>query len=160
MDTKTRIQLGLIIILVILALSLIFSQNAAPDSALLWGLKRIQEKVYLNLKSNSQEKIDYMSFLLNRRLEELKSQVERQSYSKILPSALRYSSLAGEITDMIIANNMKDQAVSAINQFKDHQIILNDIYVLYPKNTGNTEYKYIKDDINYLKIYLDKLTNS
>lgn len=157
MENKIKFQLGTIVVLIILATSLILSQKATPDFPPFWGLKRVQEKVFLKLKSNPQEKLDYMSFLLDRRLDELKSQVERQSYSKILPSALRYSSLAGEITEKVISNNMKDKASSVINQFKDHRIILNDIYVLYPKNTENVEYKYVKDDINYLKLYLDKL---
>ncbi|MBI2597149.1 hypothetical protein HYW41_03270 [Candidatus Daviesbacteria bacterium] len=158
MTKKTKTQLGAIFILAVLVLSLILSQTASPDSQLFWGLKRIQEKVYLKLKSNPNEKLDYMRFLLDRRLQELKSQVERQSYGYILPSALRYSTLAGQITDIIIVNNMKDQVASIINQFKDHQKALYEIYVIYPKNTDNLEYKYIEDDINYLKLYLDKLT--
>lgn len=159
MSSKIKIQLGVIFVLAVLALSLILSQSASPDSVLFWGLKRVQEKVYLDLKSNPQEKIDYMSFLLDRRLEELESQVERQSYGQILPSASRYSSLAGEITEMIVVQNMTDKVEFITNQFKQHQPVLYDIYVLYPKNTDNVEYKYIEDDINYLKIYSDQLSN-
>ena len=159
MTTKIKIQLGAIAVLLIVALSLIISQTASPDFPPFWGLKRIQEKIYLKLKSNPNQKLDYMSFQLDRRLQELKSQVERQSYGYILPSASRYSTLAGEITDMILTNNMKDKVVSITNQFKEHQKVLYDIYVIYPKNTDNMEYKYIEDDIYYLKLYLDKLSN-
>lgn len=159
MSSKIKIQLGAIFILAVLALSLILSQLASPDAVLLWGFKRAQEKVYLKLKSNPQERLDYMSFLLDRRLQELDSQVRRQSYSKILPSALRYSSLAGQITEMIVANNMTDKVEFISNQFREHLQVLQQVYIIYPKNTDNTEYKYIEDDINYLKIYLDKLSN-
>lgn len=157
MSTKIKIQLGLIAFLVILVLSLILSQTANPDFPPLFALKRIQEKVFLSLKSNPQDRLDYMRILLNTRLEELNNQVKRQSYSHILPSASRYSTLAGEITDSIIANNMKDQVAPTQDQFTQHKKVLNDIYVIYPKNTDNWEWKYIQDDINYLGIYLDQL---
>ncbi len=157
MSDKTKIQAGLIIFLAIFALSLIISQKATPDFGPFFSLKRIQEKVFLKLKSSPSDKIDYMSALLDTRLQELKSQVNRQSYNYILPSALRYSTLAGQITEMIIANNMKDKVVSTTAQFIAHKKTLQEIYVIYPKNTDNWEWKYIQDDINYLKLYLDKL---
>ncbi len=158
MSDKTKVKLGSIILLAVMALSLILSQSASQDS-LFWSLKRVQEKAYLRLKTNPKERLDYMSFLLNRRLEELDSQVRRQSYGYILPSASRYSSLAGQITDLIISNNMQDKVSAIQEQFNNHLKVLQDIYVIYPKNTDNEEYKYIEDDVNYLKIYLDKLSN-
>lgn len=154
---KARIQLGLIIILVLLAGSLLLSQSASPDSQLLFGLKRLQEKAFFKLKSTPGDKVDYMSNLLNVRLQELQSQVINKSYKYILPSATRYSALAGQITDLIIANNLTDKVGVIQAQFLTHQKILNDIYVIYPKNTENEEYKYIQDDFNYLNLYLDKL---
>lgn len=159
MTTKVKTQLGSIAVLVIIALSLILSQSASPDSSLLFGLKRVQEKAYLKLKNAPLDKLDYMSLLLDRRLTELDSQVRRQSYGYILPSAQRYSTLAGQITETIIDSNMKDKVGQTMEQFNNHLKVLQDIYVIYPKNTDNVEYKYIEDDINYLKIYLDKLSN-
>lgn len=157
MSNKTKIQLGAIAVLVLIVVSLLLAQKADPDFPPFWGLKRVQEKVFFKFKSNASEQVDYMRGLLNIRLEELSNQVRRQSYNYILPSALRYSTLAGQITDTIIASNMKDQVPAVINQFKDHQKVLQDLYVIYPKNTDNWEWKYIQDDVNYLKIYLDRL---
>lgn len=159
MTTEVKVKLGAIIILAILAVSLLLSQTSAPDFPPLWSLKRVQEKIFLKLKSNPADKLDYMSFLLDRRLQELDSQVRRQRYSHILPSALRYSALAGRITDLVNTDNLKDRRNYIKNQFQNHQIVLQDIYVIYPKNTDNMEYKYIEDDINYLKIYLERLYN-
>lgn len=157
MTTKTKIQLGLIAFLVIAALSLILSQSASPDSPPLFALKRIQEKAFLSLKSSPEDRVEYMNSLLDRRLEELDSQVTRQSYGYILPSALRYFTTAGQITELIISQNMKDKVSSQIEKFLNHRVVLQKIYVIYPKNTENVEYKYIEDDINYLDIYLDQL---
>ncbi len=158
MTNKTKIQLGSIGVLTVLVIALVASQSASPDFPLLFGLKRQQEKVFFSFKSTPQEKVDYMRSLLNIRLNELSSQVNRQSYSHILPSASRYSSLAGEITDIIVSNNMKDQVNAVMEQFTQHKKVLQDLYVIYPKNTDNVEYKYIEDDINYLDLYLDKLS--
>lgn len=159
MTTNIKIQLGLIVFMAVFAISLLFAQSASPDAVPFFALKRVQEKVFLNFKSSPKEKVGYMRGLLNNRLEELKSQVNRESYGYILPSALRYSTLAGQITEMVLGNDMNDQIPSIKDQFNNHTKILNEIYVIYPKNTENMEYKYIEDDINYLKIYLDKLND-
>lgn len=157
MTLKTKFLLGAIIILAIFALSLILSQTANPDMPALFALKRIQENIFLKFKSNYRERLEYLSFLLDNRLVELSNVVKSKNYDYVLKSSLRYSTTAGQITDLVIANNLKDQVSSIKQKFEDHQKILNDIYVIYPKNTDNLEYKYIEDDINYLKIYLDKL---
>lgn len=154
---KSRIQLGLIIILVLLVGSLLISQKASPDMPPFFALKRIQEKAFLKLKSNSSDRVDYMSNLLEARLQELSNQVNNKSYGYILPSAQRYSALAGQITDLVVANNLTAKVETIRNQFLSHQKMLDAIYVYYPKNTDNMEYKYIQDDINYLRLYLDKL---
>ena len=160
LTVQTKIQLGLIGILGIFALSLIFSQSSSPNIPPLFALKRIQEKVFLKLKSNPEQRLDYMTFLLNNRLDEMRNLVNSQSYNYILPTSLRYSTLAGQITDLIIGNNLKDKVSSTEQKFTDHQKVLNDLYVIYPKNIpDNEEWKYIQDDYNYLKLYLDKLTN-
>lgn len=153
---KYRIQLALIIILILTIISLLGSRKANPDN-ILFPLKRAQEKVFLKLKSNPSDKVDYMSSLLESRLQELQSQVNNKSYGYILPSASRYSTLAGQITELIVANNMADKVDALKSQFERHKKVLDDLYVIYPKNTDNVEYKYIQDDFNYLILYLDKL---
>lgn len=161
LSSRTQIQLGLIAILAIFALSLILSQKAAPNIPLFFSLKRVQEKVYLNLKSSPEQKVNYMIFLLNNRLYELDAVVRAKNYQYVLPSSSRYSTLAGQITDLVLANNMTDKVDLVRQTFQAHYPILVDLYVLYPKNDpeNNHEWKYIQDDYNYLKIYLDKLSS-
>lgn len=160
MSSKVKTQVGLIVILFLFALSLLLSQKANPNFPPLFALKRIQEKVYLKLKSSPQDRLDYMSYLLNNRLDELRELVNAKSYNYILPAALRYSTLAGQITELIIANNLKDRVDPIKKTFENHRKIVDDLYVIYPKNLpDNEEWKYIQDDYNYLKLYLDKLNN-
>lgn len=153
----TRVHKGLIIILLLSAISLILSQSATPDAVWLFGLKRIQERAFLNTESTPVSQVNYMSSLLELRLRELQSLVNNKKYDYVLPSASRYSTLAGQITDLIVENNLTDEAENAKRQFLSHRKTLDEIYVIYPKNTDNVEYKYIQDDYNYLNLYLDKL---
>lgn len=158
MSREIKIKLGLIVFLVVLCTSLILSREASPNNPFLFSVKRVQEKAFLALHFSKQGKLDYMSSMLNDRLGELSTVVNKQSYSYVLPAASRYSTLAGEITDYILANNLKDESSLITDQFNKHQKLLRDLYVIYPKNTTNVEYKYIEDDFNYLKIYIDKLS--
>lgn len=158
MNTKVKIQLGLIVILIIIASSLILSQKASPSLSPLFKLKRLQENTFLKLKSNPKDKINIMSSMLDSRLEEIKNLVESKNYNYVLNASLRYSTLAGQITELTITNNFKDKVPAITDQFTTHQKVLLNLYEIYPKNIpGNVEWKYIQDDYNYLKLYLDKL---
>lgn len=159
LPTNLKIQLVSIIILIFTAVSLLLSQSATPDSPQLFGLKRYLENSFLKIKSNPEQKLDYMRLMLDRRLSELNTQVRGKSYDYILPSASRYSTLAGQITDLVLSLNQKNQIESVKIQFINHQKTLKSLYDIYPKNTENMEYKYIEDDINYLKIYIEKLAS-
>lgn len=154
-----RAQIVSILLLALLALSLSFSIKANPDFPTLFALKRVQEKIFLKFKSNPEARVDLMSNLLNSRLEELQNIFDHKSYDYILPAASRYSTLAGQITALLVANHLTDKADVIKNLFLNHQKIIEAIYVAYPKNTDNVEYKYIKDDYNYLTLYLNQLAS-
>lgn len=161
LKTQTQIRLTAIAVLLIFALALVFSQNANPSFPPLFGLKRVQEKVFLKLKSKPEDRLEYMTHLLNNRLGELSALVNNKNYTFILPSSLRYSSLAGEVTDYTIAINSREIATETKKMFEKHKKALDDLYAIYPKNLpDNEEWKYIKDDYNYLNLYLTKLEES
>lgn len=154
---KSRVQLGLIVILILLVGSLLISFKASPDMLPFFAFKRVQEKALLQTKSSPADRVDYMSSLLDARLDELQSVFNHKNYGYILAAASRYSTLAGQITDLVVANNLTGKVPALREQFLSHQKVLDAIYVAYPKNTDNWEWKYIQDDYNYLKLYLDKL---
>lgn len=158
MNTKTSVQIGLVIIVLVFAVALIASQNANPNNPPVFGLKRVQEKAFLSLKTNPRDKVEYLSSLLNLRLKEFENLINNGSFSYLWSSSIRHSTFAGQITEIITTNNLTDMVKSAKLQFEDHKNRLNALYVAYPKNTDNLEWKYILDAINYLNIYLDKLS--
>lgn len=146
------ISLTAIFILIILNISV-----AKPTNGIFYSCKRLYEKVQLNLISNPKDKLNFQNKLLDNRLAELIFVVGGEIPSGILTSSLRYSTTVGEITELIINNNLKDESVVVRKKLESQSMVLKDLLQKYTK-IGD-EGKYITDDINYLRIYIDKLTS-
>lgn len=154
-----QIKLAAIIILSLLAILLIVSNNANPDR-IDYGFKRAQEKLYLSLKFTPSQKIDYYDTLLSKRLNELEYLTNNKKTYLLWQSSLRYAATAGEVTDVIINNNLKDQADQFVEKFKQHQEAINNLLTNYPGDNDPTEEnsKFLTDAINSLTSYIDKLS--
>ena len=157
MHTTVKIQLYAVAILIIIIFSLIMANVANPDS-FFYPLKRIQEKTFFSFKTTPNSQVNYLSNLLDIRLQEFKNLISNGAYSYLWSSSLRYSTTAGQMTDLVVASNLKDMVEPVKNKFLNHKKILDEMYVAYPKNTNNVEWKYLLDAINYLNAYLDKLS--
>lgn len=152
------IKLSLIIILSVLAVLLLNIDNINPNWGILYKVKRLQEKTYFNFKSDPATKADYLNQLLDKRLVELENLVEDKKYQFLLSSSLRYSTTAGELTDIVKVNNLDHKTLPLKVKFMSHKVRLQNLLDIYPKDiVGNVEYKYLIDDINYLDLYLAKL---
>lgn len=153
----TKLKLGLIAILVLIVITMLASNSATPNSKILFNLKRAQEKAFFKLKSSDQDKLSYNLGLLSNRLSEIESVVKNKKYEHILNSSLRYSTLAGQITES--AKQLgNDQYIASVKQvFLDQKPRIQELINNYPKDQ-NVEWKYLQDDINYLDIYLEQLT--
>lgn len=145
-------SLSVIFVLVILNISV-----ANPESQPFYNFKRLSEKVQLSLKSNPKDKVNYQLKLLDKRLAELTFIVEKGISSYVLTTSLRYSTTAGQITEQIIQSGLKDELQKAKEKFEAHLLIVNDLPQKYPKD--DEEIKYIIDDTNYLKIYINLLSS-
>jgi len=146
-----KIKLGVLAILAVLLLGLMFSEKTDPAFEALWLIKRSEEKVYTKFKTG-QDRIDYNYVMLNRRLKELESLVAGKNYNFILSASLRYSTTAGQLTEMVTDTHKLAMI------FMEQRKVLQELLDKYPKDV-NEEWKYIQDDINYLDIYLDKLVS-
>lgn len=153
----TKVKMGFIVILFILAVALFLSNNATPDYGVIYKLKRLQENVFLKIRTSPVKKVDYESLILDSRLSELKYLVENQKIGYLLTSSLRYSATAGKLTDIVKQNYVFDKIPMIQAKFEEHQEIIEDLVALCQEN-DNTECKYIQDDANYLKIYSDNLS--
>lgn len=151
-----KLKLGLIIILTISVVCLLVLEKVTPDVPVLYGIKRVQEKIYLKLKPPTAE-VDYYNFLLNRRLGELDYAAKSKDFDLILSSSLRYSATAGEVTDLIIDNGLVDKKETIEHKFTSHKEILTGLSETYPRG-GAEEWKFIQDSFNYLNLNLKRLS--
>lgn len=154
-----QIKLAAIIILAILAILLVASNSANPGD-LTYGFKRLQEKAFLGLQFSSSQKLDYYDSLLAKRLRELQNLTNNKKTYLLYQASLRYAATAGELTDLIAANNLKDKANQFIEKFQKHQQAINNLLKNYPGDLDPTEKnsKFLTDAINYLNQYIEKLS--
>lgn len=154
-----RTKLVAIIILSLLAILLLASGSANPDR-IDYVFKRAQEKLFLNLKFTSSQKVDYYETLLTNRLKELEYLTTNKKTYLLWQSSLRYAATAGEVTNLIVNNNLKDQTTQFIDIFKKHNQAINDLLTIYPGDLDPTEknWKFLEDAKNYLDLYIEKLS--
>lgn len=155
-----RVKFVLIIALALLTIFLTLEDNINPDSQNLFKLKRLKEKAYQSLKVLPDQRVDYLAYLLPRRLGEIKALVENKKSHHLWHASLRYSTTAGELTKLLVENNMKVKSETVKILFKDHQTKLAHLLEIYPKDFNNEDWKFIQDDINYLNFYLEDLAKA
>jgi len=151
-------KLVAIIILAVLAIVLLASNGANPDSPI-YRIKRLQEKSFLGLLS-AEQKVDYYKGLLSERLKELDYLTNNKKTYLLWSSSSRYAATAGEATNLIIQNNLVWEANKFVDIFHNHQAQINDLLTNYPGDLDPTEKnsKFLTDAINSLTSYIDKLS--
>ena len=145
-------KLLLIAALSITAILLVTSRNTTPLSPTSFQIKRLQEKFFMKLKQSPQEKLEYYTFLLNERLNDLSVVAKDDDSSYILTTSLRYSTTAGQMTNLIKDNGLKNQIPNVLTLFQNHRESISTLVELYPKDFSE-DWKFLQDDINYLNIY-------
>lgn len=147
----------LIIILVLVATSLLLSNSANPGTPF-FGIKRLQEKVFLSFSLAPEKKADYYLSLLDKRLEEINYLIKNKKTDHLWSASLRYSATAGEISKLIIDNNLISYASKAIEKFKSHQKAFKNLDDTFPNRFNNEDWKYLQDGVNYLDQYISQLS--
>lgn len=151
--TLTIIANVLITAVVIIVLTQ-FAKDAYPTSGL-YNLKRVEEKLILATKTTPEQKVDYYIVMLNERQGEVKMVMVSKDYRHLLDTSLRYTSQAGEATNIVVATNDINGAQKLRDQFsKDREL-----FIKYMKNLppNTPEQIHLQDGLNYLKIYKDQL---
>ena len=159
MNLISKIKLFAIGGLLLLAIALLLSDRALPSSPELYSLKRLQEKIFMIVKTNPRDKVNYYNLLLDKRLNELIAVVGNNQSELILTSSLRYSTTAGLMTEIIKAHHLTDASTIAQEKFKENKKMIRKLDDSYPKDE-NEEWKFIQDDYNYLAIYSQQLTDA
>lgn len=146
-----------LVCITVVVLVLLVAHWSNPGNEQLYKVKRFEEKLFLAVHSTPQQKADYYSLLLDRRLEELIFVVDSKDFSHVWQTASRYSSTAGEATDLIVRYNLEDKAEALQEQLRSHQPKLQELLQHYSlKEDG--DWKFIEDDVNYLDLYIIRLS--
>lgn len=125
-----------------------------PGDGFKFSFKRLREKVMLALVSfSSQSKYNYQKDLLNKRLAELKYVVDNKDIANIQTTSQRYSATAGQITELVINNDLDKRDIR--NIFSSQLQVLKDIQKQF--NDTTAEWRFIEHDIDYIKSYISQL---
>lgn len=128
-----------------------------PDNSGQYKFKRLKEKVTLMLKFSPNAKADYLTTLLNRRLSELQYIIEGDKMFYFEKATLRYATTAGQLTEEITQHNLSQKIQSTKELFQNHIPEIEQLKLNYDFNTA--EWRFVEDDINYLKTYSDQLSS-
>jgi hypothetical protein len=138
---------------------ILLSARSTPANSILFNLKRGQEKVFQASKFTIKSKVEYQQSLLGWRLWEISQLIDSGDYDLLYSACLRYSTTAGQITDLVLTTN-NQILISSINSFFGDQILFNQKLLANYPQSFNKEWKYLVDNINYLNIYRGKLSSN
>lgn len=147
-----KIIFGLFALILFISFFLLFSLSTMPDSPL-FLVKRLEEKVILGIQPGVKSSILYRLSLLDSRLKELRYITENKKYDLFYSSALRYSTLVGEIASVSISND-KVLSGKILSKFKSHE---RHVKTLLSKKGKKEEWKFIEDPLNSLIIFEKRL---
>lgn len=151
----------------VLALILLFSVNIATfaqeNEAKLdfsvskveskWG--KVTEKISLILKFSAQSKVDYYKYILEKRLAELTYVIESDQIDLVEPTASRYATYSGIVSDFVINKKVTTKKEELIKTFERHEKLLLQLQSKFEHDSG--WWLAIQHDINNTKSFRDKL---
>ena len=128
-----------------------------PSDGFDYGLKRFKEKLYLGLLFYSKDlKTDYYNKLVTRRLAELKYIVENKDIANFENATTRYFTTVGQFTSFLVKNVSAEQKSKVAENLFSHIIVLEDLRDVF-EGQEKAEWRFMQDDINYTKIYINQL---
>lgn len=131
-------------------------QSVNPGDDYKYVLKRLKEKIVLAILSfSSQRKANYYVGLLDIRLSELKYVVDKKDIANIQTTSQRYAAISGELTDFVLGKNLTDYNGKLVNIMSSHIPFLENLRDSYPY--VSSEYRFVQDDANSLKSYIQTL---
>lgn len=128
-----------------------------PKDGFSYGVKRLQEKFFLQLYSLfPDKKLNYYYDLTERRLAELKFTIEEKDMANFENATTRYSSSVGEYVNFALKNDkLKKNKKEMENLLLPHLQVLEQLRDVYDPRTA--EWRFVEDDINFVKLHINSL---
>lgn len=152
-----------ILLVFFLALPLFTKSIVAQDNSLEMKVdhvagkfEKLKEKVVLLTKFSKVSKAKYHQLLLEKRLAELSYVVESGQLDLVEPSASRYATYAGRLSDYIVGNNVSDEKDEVVALFDRHAKIIDSLQRNFEYESG--WWFAIQHDVNSTKIFSDTVS--
>ena len=128
-------------------------QKTLPGSTF-YPLKRVKEKIKMAITFSSKERVRYGIILLEKRLSELASLVDRKDATYLESSAQRFAAQAGVLANYASGSG-KEMKELTLPYFEGYKPILEQLRDNYPAN--HAYWLSIQQDIDSLDILSDQL---
>lgn len=131
-------------------------ETVNPKDGTKYTLKRLKEKIFLLVLSPfSSKKADYFEELLDARLAELKFVVDNKDMANFQLATQRYSATAGQYTEFLVKKKLNERKEKAVGLLKTHLPVIEKLKGAF--NDTTAEWRFVKQDEDYLKIYISQL---
>jgi hypothetical protein len=129
-----------------------------PDQEFNYKLKRLKEKIIIYTKLTPKAKANYYKKQSMKRLAELTYVVKEKKWSSLETSSQRYETTVGILTEFVVAKNIEDEKDDVKKLLSDHLLVVDKLKDYY--QFGTAEWRFIMNDYNSIRIYLDQLSSS
>lgn len=133
----------------------IAEESVNPSDGFKYLIKRVKEKIALKFTFSKKKKEGYMLVLVKRRMAELAKIASENDVSNIEKASQRYFTTAGELTNLLEANPDDDLKKQTLETFSAHTKIHRQLQTNFEDTRA--QWRFLKHNIDYLKIYSDKL---
>lgn len=130
-------------------------QEINPKDTFNYGVKRFKEKFFLAVNFSKNKKADYLLNLTDVRLAELKYTIENKDMANFETSTQRYFTTIGQYVEHLTSKKVVYDKKIISEKLDKHTPILEKLRDSFPSDTA--EWRFVQDDINYLKNYLNTL---
>lgn len=128
-----------------------------PPDGISYLFKRIREKITIFFSFSNERKINNYKKLVQVRLAELKFIIENKEIGYFEKSTQRYFTTAGQLTELLTNKNTKTRYDEVREMLSSHIPILSRLRDTY--NPTTAEWRFVEDDINYIKGYINSLSS-
>lgn len=118
-------------------------------------IEKIKEKIILFTRFNKKSKINYLQFLLEKRLAELSFVIETDQIDLVEPTASRYSTYAGRLAEYVVAKNLAEKKGDLISAYLRHSEIIKTLQKKFEFESG--WWLALQHSIDSTKIYSEKV---
>lgn len=133
-------------------------EEVNPEDGTGYWIKRIKEKLWLFFSFSDVSKLNFQKKLVNSRFSELKYIIENNQMAYFEKATQRYFTTVGQLTNFALSKKLNSEYGGVSDLLSSHLPILVSLRDKFKSTTA--EWRFVEDDINYVKGYISSLTSS